>query len=167
MRNLHEKMCNRFLKITRSRLVQQNPQKEVEPIAPTRKLSHKQNILYRSTNIQVKLNLKNKLSPLPLSSNSLYYEEAGEEECSSLGSRRPGHPHSTPWSCAVEHRSDSLSAIALCKEHNNNNGSAGLDAFRFFYKNMGKWGRAYGIIYIYILCDYRRHGEGEYNNRGY
>ena len=36
----------------------------------------------------VKLNLK-KLSPLPT--------EAGE--CSSSGSRRPGHPHSTPWSC--------------------------------------------------------------------
>ena len=30
---------------TRSRLGQENPKKEVEPIAPTRKLSHKQNIL--------------------------------------------------------------------------------------------------------------------------
>ena len=37
---------------------------------------------------QVKLNLK-KMSPLP-------YEA---RECSSSGSRRPGHPHSTPWSC--------------------------------------------------------------------
>ena len=33
--------------------------------------------------------MKRKLSPLPY--------EAGE--CSSSGSRRPGHPHSTPWSC--------------------------------------------------------------------
>ena len=33
--------------------------------------------------------MKRKLSPLPC--------EAGE--CSSSGSRRPGHPHSTPWSC--------------------------------------------------------------------
>ena len=33
--------------------------------------------------------MKRKLSPLP--------SEAGE--CSSSGSRRPGHPHSTPWSC--------------------------------------------------------------------
>ena len=40
---------NKFRK-TRSRLDQGNPAKEVEPIAPTRKLSHKQNILHRSTN---------------------------------------------------------------------------------------------------------------------
>ena len=33
--------------------------------------------------------MKRKLSPLPY--------EAGE--CSSSGSRREGHPHSTPWSC--------------------------------------------------------------------
>ena len=33
--------------------------------------------------------MKRKLSPPPY--------EAGE--CSSSGSRRPGHPHSTPWSC--------------------------------------------------------------------
>ena len=39
--------------------------------------------------MQVKLNLKRKLSLLPY--------EAGE--CSSSGSRRPDHPHSTPWSC--------------------------------------------------------------------
>ena len=36
---------NKFRK-TSSRLGQGNPKKEVEPIAPTRKLSHKQNILY-------------------------------------------------------------------------------------------------------------------------
>ena len=40
---------NKFRK-TRSRLGQENPKKEVEPIAPTRKLRHKQNILFRSTN---------------------------------------------------------------------------------------------------------------------
>ena len=36
-----------------------------------------------------KINLKRKLSPLP-------YESG---ECSSSGSRRPGHSHSRPWSC--------------------------------------------------------------------
>ena len=56
---------NRFRK-TRSRLGQENPKKEVEPIAPTRKLSHKQNILYIVRgSTQVKLNLNKKISPSP------------------------------------------------------------------------------------------------------
>ena len=41
---------NKFRK-TISRLGQENPKKEVEPIAPTRKLSHKQNILCIVTHV--------------------------------------------------------------------------------------------------------------------
>ena len=43
--------------------------------------------IYRSTNTKTKLE---EAIPSPLRSR---------EECSSTGSRRPGHPHSTPWSC--------------------------------------------------------------------
>ena len=54
-------------------------------------LSHKQNILqYIGVPIQVKNKLKKKLSPFPC--------EAGDR--SSPGSRRPGHPHSTPCTVA-------------------------------------------------------------------
>ena len=45
---------NKFRK-TRSRLGQENPRKEVEPIAPARKLSHKQNI---PEEYQVKIKLE-------------------------------------------------------------------------------------------------------------
>ena len=42
----------------------QKRKEEVEPIAvSTRKLSHQQNVLYRSTNTGKKINLKKKLSP--------------------------------------------------------------------------------------------------------
>ena len=54
--NTCEKIFNRFLKITSSekqpsRLGQENPKRQVVPIAPTRKLSHKQNILCMVTHI--------------------------------------------------------------------------------------------------------------------
>ena len=84
-------MCNRFLKIT----VQKDKKQVRAGKPPKGSRSHRSNseaesqtcILYRST-----LQEKNKLEeafPLPY--------EAGE--CSSSGSRRPGHPLSTPWSC--------------------------------------------------------------------
>ena len=79
---------NKFRKTT-SRLGQENPKKEVEPIAPNSEAESKQNILYKNTSTGKKKKMKKKLSPLPY--------EAGE--CSSSVSRRPGHPHSTRWSC--------------------------------------------------------------------
>ena len=68
---------NKFRK-TISRLGQENPKKEVEPIAPNSE-AESQKIYY--TPIQVKkINLKRKLSPLPYAAG----------ECSSSGSRQPG-----------------------------------------------------------------------------
>ena len=46
--------------------------------------------IYRSTNPKTKLE---EAIPSPLRSRG---------ECSSSGSRRPGHPHSTPWSCGED-----------------------------------------------------------------
>ena len=51
---------NKFRK-TRSRLGQENPKKEVEPIAPNSEAESKTNILYRNTNTGKKINLKGKI----------------------------------------------------------------------------------------------------------
>ena len=67
------------------------PQKEVEPIAPNSEAESQQNILYRNTNTGRKKKKEEATPPPP-------YESG---ECSSSGSRRPGHPHSTPWSCEM------------------------------------------------------------------
>ena len=88
-KNIRQVPKNNKFRKTRSRLGQKTPKRKKSPSLQTRKLSHKQNILHRSTNTVKKMNLKRKLSPLPY--------KAGE--CSSSGFRRPGHPHSTPWSC--------------------------------------------------------------------
>ena len=61
---------NKFRK-TRSRLGQENPKKEAEPIAPTLKLSHKQKILYRSTNTS-KTKLEEEAIPSPLRSRGVF-----------------------------------------------------------------------------------------------
>ena len=67
------------------------PKKEVEPIAPN---SEAESQTKYTTYIEISIQVKNKINeeeaiPPPY--------EAGE--CSSSGSRPPGHPHSTPWSC--------------------------------------------------------------------
>ena len=67
------------------------PKKEVEPIAPN---SEAESQTKYATYIGIPIQVKNKINeeeaiPPPY--------EAGE--CSSSGSRRPGHPPSTTWSC--------------------------------------------------------------------
>ena len=55
---------NKFRK-TRSRLGQENPKKEVEPIAPNSEAESQQNKLYKNTNTGKIKKMKRKLSPLP------------------------------------------------------------------------------------------------------
>ena len=58
---------------TRSRLGQEKLKKEVEPIAPTRKLSHKQNILlYIGVPIEVKTEFEEEAIPPPLRSRGVF-----------------------------------------------------------------------------------------------
>ena len=82
---------NRFRKNKKQVRVGKTPKKEVEPIAPN--LEAESQTKY-ATYIGIPIQVKNKINeeeaiPPPY--------EAGE--CSSSGSRRPGHPPSTPWSC--------------------------------------------------------------------
>ena len=64
------------LKITSSSAKQEvgseNPKKEVEPIAPTRKLRHKQDILYRSGNDTCKTKLQEEAIPPRLRSRGVF-----------------------------------------------------------------------------------------------
>ena len=48
-KNIEQVPKNNKFRKTRSKLRQENPKKEVEPIAPTRKLSYKPNTLYMRT----------------------------------------------------------------------------------------------------------------------
>ena len=82
---------NRFRKNKKQVRVGKPQKKEVEPIAPN---SEAESQTKYATYIGIPIQVKNKINeeeaiPPPY--------EAGE--CSSSGSRRPGHPSSTPWSC--------------------------------------------------------------------
>ena len=82
---------NRFRKNKKQVRVGKTPKKEVEPIAPN---SEAESQTKYATYVGIPIQVKNKINeeeaiPPP-------YEA---EECSSSGSRRPGHPPSTPWSC--------------------------------------------------------------------
>ena len=69
--NMYQVPKTNMFRKTKSRLGQENPKKKVEPIAPAQKLSHKQNILYRSTNTS-KTKLEEEAIPPPLRSRGVF-----------------------------------------------------------------------------------------------
>ena len=71
-KNMKQVPKNNKLRKTRSRLGQENLKKEVESIAPTRKLSHKQNILCIEVPVQVKTKFEEEAIPPPLRSRGVF-----------------------------------------------------------------------------------------------
>ena len=96
---------NKFRRKKSGKEGRKTPKKEVELIAPTRKLSHEQYIIGVPLLLQVKIKLEEEEAILPPP------RKAGER--SSSGSRRQGQPHSTPRSC--EEGKTKLTTRTPCK----------------------------------------------------